>query len=131
MKKVNAVVLAQTKYISLCVVVLSIIMQAVFIASGHWSYKVVLGNLLSGGVAVLNFFLLGLTAQSAVLKDEKEAKLQLRSSQTLRTFMLFAVAAIGVCVPVFDTVASLVPLFFVRIAIAFMPVFKSKEADNI
>ena len=130
MKNVNSTVACETKYIAYWVVILSIIMQAVFVISKHWNYTVLLGNLLSGVIAVLNFFLMGLTVQSAVEKDEKGAKAQMRASQSMRTFILFAAVAVGVLVPVFNTAASIIPLFFPRIAIALRPCFKNKEADN-
>ena len=130
MKRVSEAVLKETKYIALWVVILSIIMQVIFIVSGHWDYTVLTGNILSAIAAVLNFFLMGLTVQSAVNKDEKGARTQIRASQSMRTLMIFAFAAVGVLVPVFNTIASLVPFFFPRIAIALRPIFKNKEADN-
>lgn len=129
MKKVGEAVARETKYIAAWVVILSIIMQAVFLLSGHWDYAVILGNLLSGAFAVLNFFLMGITVQKAVEKDEKGARAQMRASQSMRTFMLFAVAAVGVLVPCFNTWASIIPLFFPRIAIAARPLFKNQEVD--
>lgn len=129
MKKVTDAVARETKYISCWVVILSIIMQVIFIITKHWDYRVLLGNLLSGTFAIMNFFLMGMTVQSAVEKDEKDARAQIRASQSMRTFMLFAVAAIGVLVPVFNTWASIIPLFFPRIAIALRPLFKIEEVD--
>ena len=129
MKKVSEAVALETKYIACCVGILSIIMQLVFIALKRWDYTVLLGNLLSGAFGILNFFLMGMTVQSAVMKDEKEARAQIRASQSMRTFLLFAVAAVGVLVPVFNTVAALIPLFFPRIAIAIRPLFKKQEVD--
>lgn len=129
MKNVSEAVARETKYIAAWVIILSIIMQAVFLITGHWDYTVILGNLLSGVFAVLNFFLMGITVQKAVEKDEKDAKAQMRASQSMRTFMLFAVAAVGVLIPCFNTWASLIPLFFPRIAIAARPLFKNQEVD--
>jgi hypothetical protein len=88
---------------------------------------VLLGNLLSGSAAVLNFFLMGLSVQKAVEKEEKDAKKIMRISQTYRTLFLFVIAAIGVYFSVFNTIAALVPLFFPRIAIALRPLFSKKN----
>lgn len=129
MKKVGEAVARETKYIAAWVVILSIIMQAVFLILGKWDYTVILGNLLSGGFAVFNFFLMGITVQKAVEKDEKGARAQVRASQSMRTFMLFAVAAAGVLLPWFNIWASLIPLFFPRIAIAARVLFKNQEVD--
>lgn len=130
MKSISSAVRKETKYIAVCVVILSVIMQAVFLVLQRWDYRVLLGNVLSGIFAVVNFLMMGITIQNAIEKDKKAAKTQMRASQSIRTFMLFAVAAVGVCVPVFNTVTAIVPLFFPRIAIAFRPFFKNKEVDN-
>ena len=127
MAKVSQTVRQETLYIAAWVVILSVLMQAVFLLIGKWDITVLFGNVLSGAFAVLNFFLMGLTVQKAVLKEEKEAKNAIRASQSLRTLMLFAVAAVGVLLPCFDIWASLIPLFFPRIAVNFRPLFKKNE----
>lgn len=127
MKKIDEVVLKETKYIAAWVVVLSLLLQSIFLIMGKWNYTVLLGNLLSGGIGIINFLLMGLTVQSAVDKDKKEAATAMKASLALRTFILFATAAIGVLLPVFDTWAVLVPLFFPRIAVAFRPVFEKNK----
>ena len=124
MKKVGDVVIRETKYIAAWVIILSVVMEAVFLILRYWNYKVLLGNLLSGAFAVANFFFMGLAVEKAVAKEEKEAKGVMKASQALRTFMLFAVAALGVSF--FNPVASIIPLFFPRIAITFRPFFDKK-----
>lgn len=130
MKKIDRTVLTETGYIALSVLILSALMQAVFLAVGAWDGAVLLGNLLGGAAAITNFFLMGLTVQAATAKDEKSAKAAMRSSQSLRTVFLFAAAALGVLLPCFDTIASLLPLFFPRIAISFRPLVGRKKAEN-
>lgn len=130
MKKIDRTVLTETGYIALSVLILSALMQAVFLAVGAWDGAVLLGNLLGGAAAITNFFLMGLTVQAATAKDEKGAKAAMRSSQSLRTVFLFAAAALGVLLPCFDTIASLLPLFFPRIAISFRPLVGRKKAEN-
>ena len=102
--------------------VLSVLTQAVFLVIGFWDYTVLLGNLLSGAVAIANFFSLGLTVQSAVAKDEKEAKELMRSSGAARTFLLFLNVVLGYFLPIFSLWTVIIPLFFPRIAIAFRPI---------
>lgn len=130
MKKVDQTVLKETKYIASFVLIFSVLTQAIFLIIGEWDYTVLLGNVLSGVVAILNFFLMGITVQSAVNKEDKEARGTMKMSQTLRTFMLFAAAALGVLLPCFHTVTSLIPLFFPRIAIALKPLFLRKEKED-
>ncbi len=126
MKKIDTTVLKETKYIAAWVLILSVLMQAVFLIIGKWHYSVLLGNILSGVFAVLNFLLMGITVQRAVFKEEKEAKSMIKVSQLYRNFMILVVTIIGVVLPCFNTVAVIVPVFFPRIAIAVKPVFNKK-----
>lgn len=123
MKKLDPVVIRETRYVALCVFLLSILTQAVFLIIGKWDYTVLLGNLLSGCVGIINFLLMGITVQSAVEKEEKEAAATMKASQALRSFLLFLSAAIGVLLPVFNTWSVLIPLFFPRIAVSLRPIF--------
>ena len=105
-------------------------MQGVFIFTNSWDYTVITGNLLGGGTMVLNFFLMCLGVKKAVDKEEKEARKVLKNSHTLRTLMIFVLLIIGAALPVFSTLATIIPAFFPRIAIALHPlVFKGKGAD--
>lgn len=126
MKKIDAVVVNETKYIAVWVVILSALMQAVFLVIGKWHYSVLLGNILSGTFAVLNFLLMGITVQAAVLKEEKEARTAIKVSQMYRNLMILVVTIIGVVLPIFNTVAVIVPVFFPRVAISFRPMFDKK-----
>ena len=99
----------------------------VFLLLKNWSYTVILGNLLSLAVAILNFLFLGITVQKAVTLDEKEARKLMRSSQTLRNAAMFVLVVIGVVAPCFNTISVIVPLFFPRIAMLFRPLIKDKK----
>jgi hypothetical protein len=127
MIKPNATVKNETRYIALFCVILSIIMQIVFILLGKWTYKVILGNILSLIVAILNFFVMGLTVQKAVTLEESDARKLMRSSQNLRNAGIFIAVVIGVVAPCFNTVAVIVPVFFPRIAVSFRPLIKDKK----
>ena len=126
MTKLDPTVKQETGYIATWVIIFSAILQAVFLVIGKWNYTVLLGNLLSGATAIFNFLLMGITVQSAILKEEKEAKTAIKASQALRTFLLFAVAAVGVLLPCFSTWTVIIPLLFPRIAIAVRPLFDKK-----
>ena len=128
MERIDATVKRETRFIAVWVGLLRLILQAVFLVIGKWDISVLLGNLLGGLLAVLNFFLLGLTVQKAVKKEEKQAKNIMSISQTLRSVMQFGVAAVGVLLPIFNTWAVLIPLFFPRIAIMLRPlIFKNEK----
>lgn len=118
MKNIDETVKRETRYILVCTVILSAVMEAVFLIVGRWDYTVLLGNLLSGTAAVLNFFFMGLTVQKAVMMEEKDAQKAMKASQSIRMVALFAVAALGAGLPCFNIITVLVPLFFPRIAIA-------------
>jgi len=128
MKKIDPTVIKETKYIACWTVILSAVMQAVFLIIGKWNLNVLFGNLYGAGFALLNFFLIGITVQIALEKeDEKDAKSVMKLSQSSRTLLLFVVAALGVYLPCFNTWTVLIPLFFPRIAIAFRSLFKDKQ----
>lgn len=130
MKKIDPTVKKETFYIAAFTLIASGLMQAVFLILQMWNLPVLFGNLFGAAVAVFNFFLLGLTVQSATQKEEKQARATMKMSQSLRTVMLFAAAAIGALLPCFQIVSTLLPLLFPRIAIAFRPLFMKKENRN-
>lgn len=123
MKTVDQTVRRETTYIACSVLILSLLMEAVFLALGRWNYTVLLGNLLSATAAILNFFLMGMTIQAAVSKNEKEARNQMQLSHLLRMVLLFTAALVGCLAPCFQIAAVLIPFFFPRIAIACRPLF--------
>lgn len=127
MNKVDPTVWKETKYIAAWVLILSALMQAVFLIIDKWDYSVLLGNLLSAAVSVLNFFLMGLSIQKALQKDEKEAKNTLKLSQTYRTILLLIVAVLGGVLSCFNLWAVLIPMLFPRIAIVFRPMFDKNK----
>jgi len=115
MAKIDYTVIKETRYIAYFVLLLSIIMQAVFLISGMWDYTVLLGNLLSGVIGVLNFFLMGISVQKALQKDEKEAKNIMKISHTYRTLFMLVGIAVGAALPVFNIWAVVIPvvIFFI------------------
>lgn len=125
MTKVDDTVRRETVYIAVWVLILSMIMQAVFLVVGKWDTDVIFGNVLSAFGAIANFFLMGITIQKAVDKEQKEAAQMMKFSQTMRLFMQFAVLALGVLF--FSPITSIVPLFFPRIAVAFRPYLDKKQ----
>ena len=61
MGKIDPTVKRETYYIGVWVLLLSAVLQSVFLILGKWNYTVLLGNVLSAALAVGNFLLLGLT----------------------------------------------------------------------
>ena len=124
--KIDPVVKKETGYIAIMVLLMSALMEAVFLVIQHWDLTVLYGNLLGAVAAIGNFFLMGLTVQKAVNKTEKDASNALKASQGLRLVLLFAIAAVGVSLKCFHPIAVLLPLLFPRIAVALRPLFQKK-----
>jgi hypothetical protein len=117
MKKLDATVKKETLFISAITFILCVLMQSVFLISGAWDLKVLYGTLLGFAASVLNFLLMGYTVQTAVLKEEKDAKSLMKLSQTLRFIMLIVIVSLAYLIPIFNIIAVAVPLLFPRIAI--------------
>lgn len=135
MAKIDDTVVRETRYIAGVAIILSVVMEAVFLIIGMWSYKVLLGNIFGGTVAVVNFLLMGITVQKAVQKDEKDAAALMKLSQTLRNLMLLIAAALALALPFINPIAAIIPLFFPRIAIFLIPLrdkksYAAKENEN-
>ena len=130
MKKIEPTIIKETLYILVCVVILSVLMEAVFLIIRRWDYTVLLGNLLTGFAVTLNFFLMGLGVQKAIGKDEKEAKKIVRLSQVYRYLILIVFLVIGVAFSCFNNWAVFVPVVFPRIAIAIRPLFNKKKGEQ-
>ncbi len=128
--KIEPAVKHETKHVAIGVFVMSIIMMIVFAVIGQFDYTVLLGTLLGGGFAILNFFIMALDVQKAVHRDlPEEAKLVMQNSYTRRLLLLVAVAIVGIKLPYFHWVAVVVPMVFPRITIAVktLPIFQRKE----
>ena len=128
MKKIDATVIKETGYIACWVLVLSALTQSIFLVIGKWDYTVLLGNILSGAVAILNFFLMGITVQKALEKSEEDAKKSIKVSQLYRFLFLIIAVIIGVVLPCFSIWTVIIPMFFPRIAIIFRPLFDKRKS---
>ena len=120
---VDRAVRRETCWIALWVLGLSVLMELIFVLLGRWNWPVLWGNLFGGGVAVINFFLMGLTVQKAVGREQKQIKNIVRSSQSLRLLMQAAVMVIAFLVGWLDPWATILPLFFPRVAITLRPLW--------
>lgn len=123
--RIDPTIKKETLYIGAWTLILSVLMEAVFLILSYWDSSVLFGNLLGAVGAVGNFFCLGLTVQKILGKDEKEAKKMMTTSRTIRMFVLFVLAVLGAVLSCFNIIATLLPLLFPRVAIAFRPLFKN------
>ena len=130
--KIEPAVKLESKRIAIGVLAMSVIMEIVFVVLGRIDYTVLLGNLLGGGWAILNFFLMALAVQKSVKKDlPQEAKLVLQNSYTRRLLLSVAILLIGIKVEYFNWISVVIPLIFPRITIAIikLPIFQRKEEE--
>ena len=129
MQNIDPIVIKETKYIALWTVILSVLMQAVFLVVGYflpdyaWSWRVLTGNLLGGAAVVANFFGMALGVQRAMEKDPDDAKKGMKASSSARLLALFVL-------PCFDSLAVLIPLLVPRIAIAIRPLWDRKNQEK-
>ena len=130
LSKIDPTVKRMTVYIAACVLVLSALMQAVYLVIGSWNATVLWGNLLGAFTAVLNFFLMGLTIQKSLTFSEEDAKKFIRVSQSLRMLMILVFCAIGAALPVFDLLAVVLPQFFPRIGTMLWPKFEKRAGTD-
>ena len=127
--KVNKVVKQETLYIGIAGVVLSLLMQAVFLVFRWWNLTVLLGNLFGFGISLLNFFLMALTVQIAVEQSPEDAKRTMKQSQTKRIFLLILAMAVVCLVDCFNIWAGLIPFLFPRIAVG-LRMFGKKNTET-
>ena len=140
MKKLDKTVKKETIYISIWVLGLSIIMEAVFllILKDKYNYTVILGNLIGAIASIGNFLLLGITLQKIVDKDKDRVKTSMRFSQGYRLILMAVIIIGGVLLDkylhVVNMWAVIIPLIFPRIAILFRPLFNKMmqtEEDSV
>lgn len=129
--KIDKVVWKEVSFIAIWMLIFSGIMEAVFLVIGKWDYTVLLGNLLSGIMGVVNFLLLGMTVQKAVSSDDvKYAKNLMKTSQSLRLLMMGVVIGIGAIFDCFNIWATIIPVFFPRIAMVIRSIILNKQGGK-
>ena len=118
----------ETGYIAVWEVLLSLLMEAVFLVIRRWELPVLFGNLGGAALAVGNFFLLALTVSKAVEKQKpQEAATRVRATATIRLIGMGGLAALLIGVFHTNVYATLIPLLFPRAAIAVRPLMDRKR----
>ena len=155
--KVQPVVKAETQKMALGVGILTVLMIAVFLILRKFDYTVLLGALLGSGAVIGNFFLMALTVQKAtdgmpvlppreeteendgeedeskkeepLSEEARQAGKRVQLSYVLRMLGLAGVAALGVWLPIFHPVATLIPMLFPRIVIFINSILEKKQKE--
>lgn len=133
-ENIQPAIKSETKKVALSTFICVAIMWIVFVILHMvmpdkipFDYTVILGGLGGGFIAVLNFFLLGLTVQKvANTQDEDLAKKLMKSSYSRRFLMQMLWCVVVMIAPCFQLVAGIAPLLFPSIGIKFVGIFMKK-----
>ncbi len=126
MKKLDSTVKSETLRILVGTAGIGLLAQLVFILIGQWSLPVLLGSVLGGGWAVLNFLLMGITLQNTLGMPEQQARNKMKSSYSLRTGLTLAVLVVSILVPCFSWISAVVGIFSPRVTIAILSAFRKE-----
>ena len=126
MAKLDPVVRKETAYAATWVAALSLVMEAAFLVLKRWSGAVLAGNLIGAGAAVGNYLLLGITVAKAAGGPPEKVAMKVRSSMTARMLGQAVICAIAVGILKTNVYATILPLLFPRIGIAFRPMIDRK-----
>lgn len=123
----------ETGYIAVWVILLSLVMEAVFLLLRKWDLSVLFGNIGGAAVAVGNFFLMALIATRAVDRavehgKPEEAMTRVRATATVRLLGCALLCVILIAVFKTNVYATLIPMLFPRIGIMFWSKFNKNQA---
>lgn len=108
-------------------IILTGLMLAVFAASGRWSMKVLLGGLLGTAAELVNFSAMTFSLlQAEQAETPKKGQVVAKGNYLVRMFTLLAVLVAALASELFDPVATLLPLCFMRLAL-FAGNFRGKK----
>ncbi len=131
-ENVQPAIKTETKKVAIGTIICLVIMWAVFLGlhlvipeKVPFDYTVILGGIGGSFVAVLNFFMMGLTVQKVVdTADEDAAKLKMKASYSKRMMMQMLWGILAIVLPCFHLVAGVAPLLFPSIAIKVQGIIK-------
>lgn len=93
-----------------------------------FNYAVFLAGIGGGAVAVLNFFLMGLTVQKvAATTDEAAARMKMKASYSQRMLIQMLWVIVAIIAPCFQFAAGIIPLLFPGAGIKIAGIMKSRK----
>ena len=118
----------ETGYIAAWVILLSLIMEAVFLLLRKWDLSVLFGNLGGAVISIGNFFLMALIATRAMNRGVETGKPEEAAARVKATTMTRLLGCV-LLIAVFKTnvYATLIPMLFPRIGIVFWPKFNKNR----
>lgn len=117
--KPQQVIVRETLHIAAGCGILCAVMLVIFAVCGQLGLPAVLGAVLGGGWAVLNFFLMGLSVQKAAA-DPARSKQIVQFSYSMRMLGMVLVLILGFTMPWLHWLAVLLPQLFPRVTIGAM-----------
>lgn len=132
--KLSPAVKQETLHIAEGTAVGVVLMLAVFALLHKLNLWVVFSGVLGGILAVLNFFLLGLTVQKVAQgEDEERGRKWMQFSYNVRMLLLVVWLIVAISVPALNWVAALIPLLMPRVTIALMQLtghYKAQQRED-
>ena len=126
----------ETKKVAVSTVIGVILMWAVFAVLHYFfmpekvpfDYTVVLGGAVGGMIAVLIFFLMGLTVQKiAATTDEDAARARMKASYSQRMMLQMLWVIVAIVAPCFHFAAGIIPLLFPGMGIKLTGIINTKK----
>ena len=118
--RVQETVKKETLHIAICSVTLTVLMWVAFFLLHiflpkkiSFDYRVILAGILGCVIAVMNFFLMGVTVQSVLnVENQEEAYQRMRLSYRKRTMLQLGWIILAIVAPCFQAVPGIIPLLF-------------------
>ncbi|MGN1016135.1 MAG: ATP synthase subunit I [Faecousia sp.] len=127
------IVYRETGIVAIGVAVCTAVMVLVFVLLGKFSLSVLWGGLAGAALSVGNFFFMAvgtcLAADKAESQDVKGGTLLVRNSYILRLLVLFVILFACAKSGVFNLIALVLPLVFVRPTLTVAEFFRKKGAN--
>ena len=121
----------ETGYIAVWVVLLSLVMEAVFLLIRKWDLSVLFGNLGGAVIAIGNFFLMAVTVSKAIEKGKpEEAATRVKATATFRLAGCALLCVLLIAVFKTNLYATVIPLLFPRIGLAFRPMIDRRRGTD-
>ena len=119
------VVKKEAGYIAAGTVLLSTLVQIVWAIVYTYDSSVFIGGLWGGTVAILNFVLMGIAVQKVANEtDQMSARRRMQASYQFRMMLIIFTTVLAVIIPGVNGMMAAVSLFFPRLTILVMPLFR-------
>ena len=131
MSKMDPAVKKETGYIAFWVILLSVLMEAVFLIIRQWDLSVLFDNLGGAAAAIGSFLVLAVTVSKAVSSGKpEEAAKRVKASAGLRLIGMGGLCALLIGVFHTNVYATVIPLLFPRIGLLFRPMYDRRHGVN-